>query len=195
MPLKDPNENKKDVTIEQHATKYELQYNSLFLRIYDTKINSFYNKKLIEALQFGQKIVIDCGYDQDMTGRENKNCAKQLMLVFAENRMHSGEGEIRSLNMLLLLSVIDPFDIHYANYNKESEIATGLLKYIPTLYDSDFPTSIHENSYLDVFPKEKLIYLTPHCRQEMETFDHEAVYIVGGIVDKVCYILFTNNKR
>ncbi|KAF7286145.1 hypothetical protein GWI33_007393 [Rhynchophorus ferrugineus] len=163
-----PKETNDIVSIEEHATKYELQYNSLFLRFFDTKINNFYNKKLIDAIPFEQKLVIDCGYDQDMTSRENRNCAKQLMFLFAENRMHS-----------------DPFDIHYANYNKESEIATALLKYIPTLYDSDFPTSVHEKSYLDVFPKEKLIYLTPHCRQEMEIFDHDAVYIIGGIVDKV----------
>lgn len=27
------------------------------------------------------------------------------------------------------------------------------------------------------------MYLTPHCREEMTTYDHDAVYIVGGIVD------------
>lgn len=49
-----------------------------------------YNNRLIQAMQFGQKLVVDCGYYTDMTSRENINCAKQLMLLFAENRAHDG---------------------------------------------------------------------------------------------------------
>lgn len=60
-----------------------------------------------------------------------------------------------------------------------------LEKFIPTLYESWFPLNIHESSYLDVFPKDQLIYLTPHCREEMTKYDPDAVYIVGGLVDKV----------
>ena len=43
--------------------------------------------------------------------------------------------------------------------------------------------TLHPESYLSKFPKEKLIYLTPHCKEEMKHFDHDAVYIIGGIVD------------
>ena len=58
-------------------------------------------------------------------------------------------------------------------------------KHIPTVYDPEFPLNIHEKSYLDIFPKEQLVYLTPHCREQMSTYDHNAIYIIGGIVDKV----------
>lgn len=156
------------LTIEEHASQYGLKYNNMFLRFYDTIINRTYNHKLFQAMMFGQKLVIDCGYEQHMTKRENSYCAKQLMLLFAENRFHS-----------------DPFDIHYTNYNRNSDLAKLFHKSIPTLYNPEFPANIHENSYLNVFPKEKLIYLTPHCREEMVSFDHEAIYIIGGIVDKV----------
>ena len=40
-----------------------------------------------------------------------------------------------------------------------------------------------ESSYLDVFPRERLIYLSPDSDEEMVSFDHDAVYIIGGIVD------------
>jgi len=33
-------------------------------------------------------------------------------------------------------------------------------------------------------PKEKIVYLTPHCREELDIFDHDTTYIIGGIVDK-----------
>lgn len=70
---------------------------------------------------------------------------------------------------------------------KGRDMETMLHKYIPTMYEKEFPMNIHENSYLDLFPKQKLVYLTPHCREEMDTFDHDAVYIVGAIVDKVTF--------
>lgn len=73
------------------SINYELGKNNILLRIRDTTINQMYNNRLIQAMQYGQKLVLDCGYDKDMTSRENVNCAKQLMLLFAENRDHDGK--------------------------------------------------------------------------------------------------------
>nr|CAH7767737.1 unnamed protein product [Callosobruchus chinensis] len=81
-----------DLPIEEFAQKYDLQHNNMFLRIYETTINHLYNSKLIQAMTYGQKLVVDCGYDGNMTRRENYNCAKQLMLLFAENRLHKGKN-------------------------------------------------------------------------------------------------------
>ncbi|KAL1490251.1 hypothetical protein ABEB36_012978 [Hypothenemus hampei] len=153
--------------IEEHALNYGLQRNNIFLRFTEQTINHFYNYQLIKAMQFGQKLVIDCGYDENMTKRENLNTAKQLMLSFADNRIHK-----------------DPFDIHFLNMKKNTELHNMLVKYIPTLYEREFPLNVQEKSYLDLFPKDKLVYLTPHCHKDMIEFDHEAIYIIGGIVDK-----------
>ncbi|XP_072379606.1 mitochondrial ribonuclease P protein 1 homolog [Diabrotica undecimpunctata] len=161
-------EPKKEETIEEFALQYDLQHNNLFLRVYDTTINQLYNNRLIQAMQFGQKLVIDCGYDVNMTKRENLNCAKQFMLLFAENRLHN-----------------DPFDIHFCNANKKGDLIKQFYKYIPTIDEPWFPLNLHEASYLDLYPKDQLVYLTPHCREEIREYDHDAVYIVGGIVDKV----------
>lgn len=64
-------------------------------------------------------------------------------------------------------------------------MATFLHRLLPTIYDPCFPLNVHETSYLKVFPKEQLVYLTPHCREEMMEYDPDAIYIIGGIVDKV----------
>lgn len=80
----------KDLPIEEFAHVYRLGYNNIFLRFYDTTINQFYNNKLIQAIRFGEKLVIDCGYEMQMTKRENINCAKQIMLLFADNRIDDG---------------------------------------------------------------------------------------------------------
>jgi len=37
--------------------------------------------------------------------------------------------------------------------------------------------------YLDLFDKNRLVYLTPDSPNEMTHFDHDAIYILGGIYD------------
>ena len=39
-------------------------------------------------------------------------------------------------------------------------------------------------SYLDLFPREKLVYLSPDSPNIMNEYDHNVVYILGGIFQK-----------
>lgn len=117
---------------------------------------------------FGQPVVIDCSYDEHMVHREIINAAKQLTYVFGDNRIHK-----------------DPFNMHLCNVNLEGTFIEQLERNIPSLQEPWFPLNIHQKSYLDVFPKEKLVYLTPHCREELTVYDHDAIYIIGCMVDKV----------
>jgi ribonuclease P protein 1 len=152
---------------ESNHLIYGLGHNTVLLRVYDSTINNFYNSKLIHAMQFGQKLVVDCSYDSHMTLREAVNCGKQLTYMFSENRAHDS-----------------PFDLYLCNARRESNTMKQFVKFIPTLYDCDFPINITEKHYLDLFPKENIVYLTPHCREEMREFDHDAIYIIGAMVDK-----------
>lgn len=117
-------------------------------------------------MQFGQKLVLDCSYDEHMTKRECINAAKQLMFCFAENRYHD-----------------QPFDLHFCNANLQGHTMSYLHKHIPTMLEPHFPMNIHSGSYLDHFPKEQLVYLTPHCRNDLEEYDPDHVYIIGAMVD------------
>uniref|UniRef100_A0A336M4X2 RNA (guanine-9-)-methyltransferase domain-containing protein 1 n=1 Tax=Culicoides sonorensis TaxID=179676 RepID=A0A336M4X2_CULSO len=147
---------------------YGLFHNTMFLRIYDTTIDRWNNNKLINAMQFGPKLVIDCSYDEHMVPREAKNAAKQLMLLFADNRLD-----------------VEPFDLHLCNANLNGFTMKTLNKHIPNLLEPGFPMNIHEKSYLDVFPKKNLVYLTPHCRNDLLEYNHDDIYIVGAMVDKM----------
>ncbi|XP_046678320.1 mitochondrial ribonuclease P protein 1 homolog [Homalodisca vitripennis] len=148
--------------------RYGFQGNTIFMRIYDSTINLFDNSRLIQAMMFGQNIVLDCGYENNMSAIENKLCAKQLTYMFAENRLSA-----------------DPFNIHFCNMNKNGVLYKQFLKHIPTIEDPAFPVNISEEHYLDhLFPKEKLVYLTPHCRDELRIFSADDIYIVGALVDK-----------
>ena len=52
-----------------------------------------------------------------------------------------------------------------------------------------------ESSYLDIFPNDKLIYLSPDSNVEMTSFDHDAVYIIGGIIDLSRKFLNSNKNN
>ncbi|XP_075237096.1 tRNA methyltransferase roswell [Lycorma delicatula] len=154
--------------VNSNHIRYGLGGCTIFLRISDVTMNNLGNSRLISAMQFGQDLIVDCGYDEYMSKKEMNYCAKQLMLVFAGNRNNN-----------------EPFNVHFCNANPDSYLIKQLKKFIPTLYEWDFPINVTEKSYLDLFPKEKLVYLTPHCRENLTTFNHDDIYIVGGIVDKL----------
>ena len=128
-------------------------------------------------MQYGSKIVIDCSYDQHMNQREATNAAKQLMLCFAENRMHD-----------------DPFDIHFCNADLKKTTMQSLQRHIPTMLDPEFPMNVHQKCFTEIFPKKNLVYLTPHCRTDLTSYNHDDIYIIGAMVDKVCYGTFHLNS-
>jgi ribonuclease P protein 1 len=40
-----------------------------------------------------------------------------------------------------------------------------------------------EQSYVDLFPKERLVYLSPHAEHELLEDDEDNIYVIGGFVD------------
>lgn len=159
---------KKEAEEDTDEIKYGLGHNTLFMRIYEATMNNFYNGKVIRAMMYEPKVVFDCSYEEYMTLVESQYCVRQLVMAFANNRCHE-----------------DPMCIYFCNFNKDGHLGQTLHKQLPTLYDDDFPAIISSQSYLDLFPKEKLVYLTPHCRTNLEEHDPEAIYIIGAVVDKV----------
>lgn len=171
MLKKSVEEREKKEEEENGHLKYGLNNNTMFHRIYNTKINHFHNSKLINAMTYGEKLVMDFGFESQMTSSEISSCAKQFMHAFSFNREN-----------------IDPYDILLCNVNLNGELIRRIRSFIPTMDEPTFPIHITPKSYLEVFPKEDLIYLTPHTNHVMHKFVPNKVYIIGGIVDKVSNI-------
>lgn len=147
--------------------KYGLAHNTLFLRIYDSTISHYYNSQLLQAMMFEPKIVFDCSYEDYMTQREIHACAKQLIMSFANNRTH-----------------VNPLSLYFCNLKNDGLLLQNCNIIMPNFLDDDFPAIITSQSYLDFFPKDQLVYLTPHCRTDMTEYNPDMVYIIGAIVDK-----------
>ncbi|XP_058053819.1 mitochondrial ribonuclease P protein 1 homolog [Anopheles bellator] len=154
-------------TAENDHIVYGLFHNTMFLRIYDSKVDHFHNNRLVQAMQFGINLVIDCSYDDYMNDKEMRNTAKQLMLSFAVNRAHP-----------------EPFNVHHCNANFRKTTMHALEKHLGQMHQPEFPFNVTEQSYMEMFPKERLVYLTPHCKTDLEEFNPDDIYIVGAMVDK-----------
>nr|XP_053627253.1 mitochondrial ribonuclease P protein 1 homolog [Cherax quadricarinatus] len=156
---------------EKAADNEHIQYglfrNSIFLKVLDSTTNQFFNSRVISAMMFGQPLVLDMDFENHMTTKERQNCAFQIQMLIGGNRVHA-----------------DPYAIHLCNVDSSADTMQRLAKFIPTMYQPEFPLIMTPESYLDTFPRDKLVYLTPHCNENMENYDHDAIYIVGALVDK-----------
>lgn len=147
--------------------EYGLGKNNMFLRIYDKTMDYYFNYKMILSILYEPTVVIDCGFDREMSHAEIKNCAKQIAISFSRSRLHKY-----------------PAPIYLCNASTTNKLIKSLYDMIPTLYEDQCPLQITSQSYLDLFDKDKLVYLTPHCREEMQSYDPDKIYIIGALVDK-----------
>lgn len=153
---------------ESGHIKYGFGGNTIFLRIYTQTMDFYLNQGLMNAALYSQHLVIDCSYDCHMNHFEARNCARQLCLVFSENRYHP-----------------QPFHLQFCNLDPEAYMTQVLHRYMPPMYEPSYPFFATQKSYLDLYPKERLVYLTPHCRNDLTEFNHDDIYIVGAMVDKM----------
>ncbi|KUF96411.1 Calcium permeable stress-gated cation channel 1 [Phytophthora nicotianae] len=115
------------------------------------------------AAEEGVKVVIDCEFEEEMNEKEKKSLSQQIMFSYGVNRksrtpmnayITSLHGDIRKN-----LEKISGFH--------EWQAFTGTSK-----------------SYMDLFKKESLVYLTADSPNTITKLSRDKVYIIGGIVDR-----------
>jgi hypothetical protein len=73
------------------------------------------------------------------------------------------------------------YKIHFCNYSEDTEFHKRYSECIN--FDDNFIFETNK-SYLDLFPRKKLVYLSPDAKVPMRKFDPIKVYIIGNLVDK-----------
>eukprot|EP01022_Parablepharisma_sp_SALTPOND_P017482 TRINITY_DN2802_c0_g1_i1.p1 TRINITY_DN2802_c0_g1~~TRINITY_DN2802_c0_g1_i1.p1 ORF type:complete len:307 (+),score=57.51 TRINITY_DN2802_c0_g1_i1:84-1004(+) len=128
-------------------------------------------EEYMEKSKIGQRIVIDCNFDDKMTERELKSLAQQLGYVYSTNKRSKAPAN-------LCVTGIGP------NMKKQLEKMS---------YDK-WRINFSEEDYIGLYPKEDLVYLTADATDVLHTIDSGKVYIIGGIVDRNRYKMITYNK-
>ncbi|NXF68618.1 TM10C methyltransferase, partial [Ciccaba nigrolineata] len=152
-------------TKEQASEADEAKRNS-FICLWASCMDRAYSWRAAQSMIFGQPLVFDMSYEKDMSAREVANAVRQMVFSEGCNRRSA-----------------DPFHIHFCNFKEDSLYHKEFIKHYREAWGKLLIT-VTDQCYTEVFPKDKLIYLTADSPKVMKTFDHDKIYIVGSIVDK-----------
>ena len=109
------------------------------------------------------RVAVDMDYDDFMQDKDISKCAKQLLWVYATNRKSAM-----------------PLQLYYTSLREKSRILEALERndgYV------NWDVHLKSESYLEVFDRTSIVYLTSDSDTVLETLDQNAVYIIGGLVD------------
>lgn len=139
---------------------------SSFLFLPSSTMEKAYHWRAAQSMIFGQPLVFDMSYEKEMSVREVTNTVKQIVMGESCNRR-----------------TVDPFHIHFCNFKEDSLYHREFIKHYREAWGRLLIT-VTDQCYTEIFPKDKLIYLTADSPKVMKKFDHDKIYIVGSLVDK-----------
>ncbi|XP_068584340.1 tRNA methyltransferase 10 homolog B [Cebidichthys violaceus] len=122
-------------------------------------------ERLAEAQSTGLKVCVDLSMTDSMSDKEVSRLAGQLRRLYGSNKKAT-----RPFHLLLT-------DLREDGrlYRECLRMNEGFLNYV---------MDITEESCLDLFPPETVVYLTPDAEEALETVDADMVYVLGGLVDE-----------
>jgi mitochondrial ribonuclease P protein 1 len=153
---------------EKNAYKVLTNYpgSKTFLRRMSSMLSDHMRGYAISAFRYdAPKIVFDFQFENATKYNQSwKSLIQQVILSYGHN-----------------MRTKDPFCMYLVNLRKES-VASQILARSTDL--SKIAIIDTEKSYLDLFPKEKLVYLSPDAREDMQDYDEDKIYIIGVIADR-----------
>ena len=174
--FKEAHENK--VKNNNHI-QYGLGHNIIYLRKYPRDMRKVEQYKCIrEFHEWGQPLVIDLSFIKNMSMQQAKSLFyREVNFSFKFNE------ESR-----------EPFVIYLTNFDPKCPKCSLFRKATRTSSEDDFPVVVTQKSYLDLFPQQNLLYLTPDSKNDLIHYNANDVYIIGGIVDDAGSSLYKNPR-
>ena len=97
--------------------------------------------------EWGQPLVIDLSWFKTMQIQQQKSlCLRELPYSTSYNKAST-----------------QPFHLHYTGV-QDPKIKKIMTQFDPQVMSDGRPEVYTEQSYLDIFPKEKIVYLSPDSR-------------------------------
>nr|XP_038027239.1 tRNA methyltransferase 10 homolog B isoform X5 [Anas platyrhynchos] len=122
-------------------------------------------QRLLEARASGPRLCVDLGMADRMSLKETSRLASQIRRLYGANRQAE-----------------KPFWLYL------TEFVVGSLIYEECFRMNDgfsnYLMDTTQESYLDLFPLDAIVYLTPDSENVLEDIDPKKVYILGGLVDE-----------
>ncbi|XP_038215850.1 tRNA methyltransferase 10 homolog A [Zerene cesonia] len=118
-------------------------------------------KMKLEKVKKNITIIIDLSFDHLMIEKDRYKVIKQLLRCYSINRRSEA-----------------PLQFHVTSFGEKAKIDISRHNGY-----ENWDIGYHEKSYLELFPKEKLVYLSSESENVIEQFEEDTYYIIGGLVD------------
>lgn len=106
------------------------------------------------------KVALDFSFDHLMGQKDIAKCIKQVQRCYCINRR------------------LTPLQFYIVNLNGKSREEMGKINGY-----ENWDVNIHHEEYLQLFPKDQLVYLSSESDNIIESLDDTKVYIIGALVD------------
>lgn len=122
--------------------------------------------KYIAAELLEHKVIYDFSYDSFMNKSEKNSLVYQTLVCIGLNNRSK-----------------TPFPLMFANLDSNSYVGKRLHQFYLSITKLSKAIQITDQSYLDLLPKEKIIYLSPHAEESLIEFKPDYHYVIGGFID------------
>jgi len=112
-------------------------------------------------------LIIDLDFEGLMTEQERKSMSQQLSYCYSANR-HAPR----------------PFNLELRGLRRPSAMADALAKLHVDDWRANFTQGFFDGQVLGAHAKERVVYLSPEASDVLDVIDDDAVYVVGGFVDR-----------
>ncbi|KAM9335401.1 tRNA methyltransferase 10 homolog B isoform 1-T2 [Symphorus nematophorus] len=122
-------------------------------------------ERLAEAQSTGLKLCVDLSMTDSMSDKEISRLAGQLRRLYGSNK-----------------KATQPFHLFLMDLREDSRLYKECIRMNDGFLN--YTMDITEESCLDRFSPETIVYLTPDAEQALETLEADKVYVLGGLVDE-----------
>ncbi|XP_053556612.1 tRNA methyltransferase 10 homolog B [Bombina bombina] len=149
-------------------TDSDQQHSKRFLKVLT-------RERLLRAKDSGPQLCIDLSMTEHMTKKELGRLAAQIRRLYGSNK-----------------KAAKPFWLYLTGFKESSLLYAECVRmndgFVNYLVDRT------ENSFLDLFPTNAIVYLTPDSENPLEDVDPHKVYVLGGLVDESIQKKLTYHK-
>uniref|UniRef100_A0A2M3ZJ33 tRNA (guanine(9)-N(1))-methyltransferase n=1 Tax=Anopheles braziliensis TaxID=58242 RepID=A0A2M3ZJ33_9DIPT len=120
-------------------------------------------RRAIDYSQAKIEIAVDLSFDSMMIDKDVAKCVKQLLRMYTLNRRAAC-----------------PVPLHFTGI-----VADGAVQRHLSRYDGyeHWDVKVSSSQLLDIFPRDRLLYLTSESENVLERLEPNDVYVIGGLVD------------
>nr|CAD7256377.1 unnamed protein product [Timema shepardi]CAD7568413.1 unnamed protein product [Timema californicum] len=139
------------------------------------------NSKMSES-KCKVRVAIDTSFDDLMNNKDTNKCVNQLLRCYSANRRASNPIQLYFTSFVGNTKTEMAKLSGYTNWDVCSTLAVD-----KTTGDREIgvriPVNFKSESYMDIFDKNELIYLSSDSDNIITTLEDDKVYIIGGLVD------------